>query len=72
MNGLVGVTVIVSSVADPTVRLVDPVTEPVFAEIVVVPTVPALASPEEPMVAADALAELQVTAELMSAVLPSE
>ena len=66
MVGVVGVTVIDTSVADVTVRLVKPVIVPDVAEMVVVPTVTAEAFPPGAIVATDVDAELHVTDDVIS------
>ena len=72
IEGAAGVTAIETRAAAVTVRVVDPVTLPEVALIVVVPTPPALASPLAEMVATVPAEELQVTVAVRFCVLPSE
>jgi hypothetical protein len=73
IEGFAGVTAMETSVAAVTVRLVDPVTEPCFAEIAAVwPEVTPVANPVALIVAAVALDDAQVTELVRSCVLLSE
>jgi hypothetical protein len=71
MEGLAGVTAMEVSTAGPTVRVVEPVTEPEVAEMVEVPTPAPEATPVAEIVATEVLEETQVTAEVRSVVVPS-
>ena len=72
-KGFAGVTAMDTSVAAVTVSVVDPVTEPCFAEIVAdCPAVTPVANPLALIVAAVALEEAQVTELVRSCVLLSE
>ncbi len=62
IEGLAGVTAMDTSVAAVTVSVVEPVTLPCIAEMVVVPGFRADARPAEPIVAAAVFDELQLTA----------
>ena len=74
--GLAGVTAMDTSVAELTVRAVEPAILPEVAVIVAVPAATAVANPKEPVVlpivATDVFDELQVTDEVISFVLLSE
>ena len=73
IEGFPGVTAIETSVAAVTVRLVGPVTEPCFAEIVAVcPEVTPVANPVALIVAAAEFDDAQVTELVRSCVLLSE
>ena len=72
IEGEAGVTAIETRVAGVTVMVVDPVTMPAVALMVVVPTPVALAKPPAEMVATLATEELQVTDAVRFCVLPSE
>jgi hypothetical protein len=61
IDGFAGVTAMDCSVADVTVRVVDPVIDPDLALIDDVPTVTAVASPAALMVATVVVAEVHVT-----------
>ncbi len=61
-----------TSVAEVTVNVVEPVTPPEVAEMVVVPAFKALARPAEVMVAVAVLYEAQVTVLVRFCVLESE
>jgi hypothetical protein len=61
IDGLAGVTAIVTRVAEPTVSTVDPDTDPEVALITLVPTPAPVARPPEVMVAVDVVAEAHVT-----------
>ncbi len=68
---MAGVTAIETSMAGPTVRVVEPLTEPDVAVIVVLPCATLVASPELLMVATAAVDELHVTVFVRFCVLPS-
>ncbi len=72
IEGEAGVTAIETRATAVTVMVVDPVTLPEVALIVVVPTPVALASPLAEIVATVAAEELQVTVAVRFCVLPSE
>jgi hypothetical protein len=71
IEGFAGVTAIETRPALVTVRVVDPLTVPELAAIVVVPVPIPLASPAVEIVAIVREDELQVTVPVMSCVLPS-
>ena len=71
-EGADGVTAIDTRVAVVTVMVVDPVTLPEAAVMVVVPTPVAVARPPAEIVATVAAEELQVTVVVRFCVLPSE
>jgi hypothetical protein len=66
MRGLAGEIVIETSCTFETVRLVDPLTEPSAALIVVLPVAPLLARPWALMVAAAGFEDDQITEAVMS------
>ena len=76
IEGEVGVTAMLVSVAAVTVRLAVPETAPSVAEIVAEPVATAVARPREPaafeMEATAAFDDAQVTVEVTSCVVPSE
>jgi len=71
IEGFAGVTAIDTRVAAVTVRVVDPLTVPELAPIVVVPTVAPVARPPLEIVATAGDEELQVTVLVRFCVLPS-
>jgi hypothetical protein len=71
IEGFAGVTAIETRAALVTVRVVDPLTVPELAAIVVVPVPIPLASPAVEIVAIVREDELQVTVPVMFCVLPS-
>ncbi len=68
---MAGVTAIETRAAGATVRVVEPLTEPDVAVIVVLPCATLVASPELLMVATAAVDELHVTVFVRFCVLPS-
>jgi hypothetical protein len=70
VEGFAGVTAIETRAAAVTVRMVDPLTVPELAEMVVVPTLFAVARPPLEMVATPVDEELQVTVLVRFWVLP--
>ena len=72
MDGSAGVTVMESSVAAVTVKVVEPVIAPEVAEISEVPTFNVEARPAELMVAVAEVFEAQITLPVRFCVLPSE
>ena len=71
IEGLAGVTAIDTSVGAVTVRVVDTVTEPEAAPILVLPCASVVASPELPIVATAVFEELHATEPVRSRALPS-
>jgi hypothetical protein len=71
IDGFTGVTVIDCSVALPTIRTVEPTTDPNVALIVLVPTPMPVASPPGLIVATESVAEPQVTELVRFCMLPS-
>jgi len=76
MDGADGVTAIDASMADVTVRMVDPVTDPEVAEIVVLPGPTLVANPTVPatllIVATPAALDAHCTVPVISCVVASE
>lgn len=70
IDGLAGVTAIDTSTGAVTVSVVEPVTEPRAAPILVVPWVTPVAKPPAEIVATVVLEELQVTKEFRFSVVP--
>jgi hypothetical protein len=70
-EGLAGVTAIDTSPGALTVKVVEAVTTPEAAPMVVAPCASAVASPELPIVAAEVFDELHATEPVRSSVLPS-
>lgn len=71
IEGFAGITAIDTSAGAVTIKVVEAVTEPEAAPIVVLPCASAAASPEEPIVAAAVFEELHATALVISRVVPS-